>query len=60
MGGRLYTYCWRRGRREGDYIPIAGEEGEYIPITGEEGDVREIVYLLLGKREMGGRLYIYC
>ena len=46
----MYTYHWGRGRLEGDYIPIAGEEG----------DRREIIYLLLGKREMGGRLYTYC
>ena len=52
MGGRVYTYRWRRGRWEADCIPIAGEEGDCIHIAGEEGDRREIVYLLLGKREI--------
>ena len=70
MGGRLYTYCWGRGRWEGDCIPIAGEEGDgrEIAIAGEDGDAiagedgdgKEIVYLLLGKRETGGRVYTYC
>ena len=68
--GRLYTYCWGRGRwegdcitiagEEGDCIPTAGDEGDWIPNIGEEGDGRETVYLPLGKREMGGRLYTYC